>query len=56
MDKDQKIYQDMYNAAVAFISQRYPEGFGNAAVMRNDEGELLISTSPEYANKICRNI
>lgn len=53
MDKDQKIYQDMYNAAAAFISQRYPEGFGNAAVMRTDEGELLISTSPEYANKIC---
>lgn len=51
MDKDQKIYQDMYNAAVAFISRRYPEGFGSAAVMRTDEGSCLSVLLPNMQIK-----
>jgi cytidine deaminase len=41
---------DLYRAAADLISQRYPEGWGGAAVMRTSAGKLLTSVAPETKN------
>lgn len=40
----------MYEKAIAFIEQRYPKGWGGAAVMRTDKDHYLISVAPDTFN------
>lgn len=44
------IEKELYDATVAFIKQRFPVGWGGAAAMYTDKGDLLISISPEVIN------
>ncbi|MBO9129901.1 cytidine deaminase [Bacillus sp. 165] len=42
--------EELYNCAVEFIKKRYPKGWGGAAAMLTDQGEILISVAPEVIN------
>ncbi|MGM9986089.1 MAG: cytidine deaminase [Bacillaceae bacterium] len=44
------IEQQMYTKAVEFIKQRYPIGWGGAAVMHTADDQYLISVALESAN------
>jgi cytidine deaminase len=45
-----RLDQRLYDAAKTFLDQRFPEGEGGVAAMYTDDGELLLSTSPETIN------
>jgi len=40
----------LFNKAVEFIKERYPNGWGGAAVIHTDDGRDLISVAPEVFN------
>ena len=42
--------QKLYDMAVSFIRQRYPAGWGGAAVIRTGDDRYLISVAPEVLN------
>lgn len=42
--------EKLYQTATDFIRQRYPTGWGGAAVMHTEDGRLLISVAPETLN------
>lgn len=44
------IEQNLYQTAVDFIKQRYPKGWGGAAVIRTADDRYLISVAPEVLN------
>ncbi len=44
------IEQVLYQAAVDLIEKRYPIGWGGAAAMFTEEGEILTSVSPDVIN------
>lgn len=44
------IEQRMYELAVNFIMQRYPKGWGGAAVIHTEDDRYLISVAPEVMN------
>lgn len=44
------VEQTMYRKAAEFIKQRYPAGWGGAAVMHTADGRYLISVAPEVFN------
>lgn len=45
-----KIEQEMYQRITEFVKQRFPIGWGGAAIMRTDDNEFLISVALECAN------
>lgn len=45
-----EIERALYETAVGFIKQRYPTGWGGAAVLRTETGKELISVAPEVLN------
>ncbi|WP_148359017.1 cytidine deaminase [Peribacillus simplex] len=44
------IEQKLYQAAKELIKKRYPTGWGGAAAMYTNNGEILTSVSPEVIN------
>ncbi len=46
-----KLDQNLVNAVIAFIDDRFPNQEGEAAAMYTEDGEILISTSPEVFNE-----
>jgi len=44
------IEQTLFRTAVSFIKQRYPAGWGGAAVIRTADDRYLISVAPEVLN------
>lgn len=44
------IEETMYNKAVDFIKQRYPTGWGGAAIIRTSNEKMLISVAPTVNN------
>ena len=44
------IEQTLYNAAVDFIKNRYPTGWGGAAVIHTDDNRFLISVAIDVFN------
>lgn len=45
-----EIEQRLFQAAVDLIERRYPTGWGGAAAMYTDNGEILTSVAPEVIN------
>ncbi|GAB3071346.1 cytidine deaminase [Salinicoccus sesuvii] len=41
------IENDLYQAAIDLIVRRYPKGWGGAAAMYTEDGEILTSVAPE---------
>ncbi|GKX29466.1 cytidine deaminase [Vallitalea longa] len=50
MNKNIDIEQEMYKRAVEFIKQRYPVGWGGAAVIHTHKDKYLISVALEVCN------
>ncbi|MFF2177863.1 cytidine deaminase [Lysinibacillus sp. NPDC058147] len=46
MDIERKLYQ----SAVELIEKRYPSGWGGAAAMYTEDGQILTSVAPEVIN------
>lgn len=46
MDIEQKLYQ----AAIDLIEKRYPSGWGGAAAMYTENGQILTSVAPDVIN------
>ncbi|QCS51201.1 MULTISPECIES: cytidine deaminase [Priestia] len=44
------IEEELYNSAIDFVQKRYPKGWGGAAAMRLEDGQVLISVAPEVIN------
>ncbi len=44
------IEQKLYQAAIGLIEKRHPTGWGGAAAMYTNNGEILTSVSPEVIN------
>ncbi|MDF2014722.1 cytidine deaminase [Priestia megaterium] len=44
------IEEELYTAAVNFVQKRYPTGWGGAAAMRLESGQILISVAPQAIN------
>lgn len=44
------IEKELYLAAVDLINKRYPTGWGGAAAMYTQDGQLLTSVAPEVMN------
>ncbi|MEK5109036.1 cytidine deaminase [Cytobacillus sp. FSL K6-0129] len=44
------IEEEMYNRAITFIEQRYPKGWGGAAVIHTGDERYLISVAPVTFN------
>lgn len=44
------IEQTLFDTAIKLIQQRYPTGWGGAAVMRTSSGKILSSVAPETKN------
>lgn len=44
------IEQQLYDAAVRLISERYPTGWGGAAALFTSDGQVLTSVAPEVLN------
>ncbi|CDQ20337.1 cytidine deaminase [Halobacillus karajensis] len=44
------IEQKLYQAAKELLEKRYPTGWGGAAAMYTNEGEILTSVAPEVIN------
>lgn len=47
---EREIGRAMYAAALEFINRRYPTGWGGCAVLRTEDGQLLISVALESFN------
>lgn len=41
------IEQKLYQAAIGLIEKRYPSGWGGAAAMHTEDGQILTSVSPD---------
>lgn len=41
------IENDLYQSAIAFIKERYPTGWGGAAAIRLESGDILTSVAPD---------
>jgi len=50
MEDDRIIEQEMYHKAIEFISQRYPKGWGGAAIIHSEGGQYFTSVAIETAN------
>jgi|SRR5690606_14610752 len=46
MDIERKLYQ----AAIKLIEDRYPSGWGGAAAMHTEDGQILTSVAPNVIN------
>ena len=46
-----KLDQKLVDLALQFLNDRYPDGVGGVAAMYTDDGEILLSTSPEALNE-----
>ncbi|MGE8001620.1 cytidine deaminase [Lysinibacillus sp. NPDC093190] len=46
MDIEQKLYQ----SAVELIEKRYPSGWGGAAALYTEDGQILTSVAPDVIN------
>ena len=44
------IEQTLYDTAVSFIKERYPSGWGGAAVIHTEDGRYLVSVAPDVLN------
>ncbi|CAM4003596.1 cytidine deaminase [Alkalicoccus chagannorensis] len=44
------IEQQLYDAAAALIEQRYPSGWGGAAAVYTEDGNLITSVAPDVLN------
>lgn len=44
------IEQKLYQSAIALIKDRYPSGWGGAAAMLTEDGNILTSVSPDVIN------
>lgn len=44
------IEQKLYHAAIDLIKKRYPSGWGGAAAMYTENGQILTSVSPNVIN------
>ncbi|WP_080875249.1 cytidine deaminase [Oceanobacillus timonensis] len=44
------VEQQLYQAAVDLIKKRYPSGWGGAAAMHTESGQVLTSVAPEVLN------
>ncbi|MBS2967970.1 cytidine deaminase [Metabacillus sp. KIGAM252] len=44
------IEQQLYHSAIDLIAKRYPAGWGGAAAMYTEDGQILTSVSPEVIN------
>ncbi|WP_419883077.1 cytidine deaminase [Peribacillus sp. B-H-3] len=44
------IEQRLYQAAIELIKKRYPFGWGGAAAMYTEDGEIFTSVAPEVIN------
>lgn len=44
------IEQRLYDEAINLIKKRYPVGWGGAAAMHTEDGQILTSVSPEIIN------
>ncbi|MBD5146411.1 MAG: cytidine deaminase [Ruminococcus sp.] len=44
------VEETLFTTAVEFIKTRYPTGWGGAAVIRTEDGKMLISVAPEVNN------
>lgn len=44
------IEQQLYNAAVDLVKERYPSGWGGASAMYTETGQILTSVAPEVIN------
>lgn len=44
------IEEELYTEAINFIQKRYPTGWGGAAAMRLESGQILISVAPKVIN------
>ncbi|WP_163581938.1 cytidine deaminase [Gracilibacillus saliphilus] len=44
------IEQKLYQSAIELIKTRYPTGWGGAAAMYTEDGQILTSVSPEVMN------
>ena len=42
--------QELYQAAINLINQRYPIGWGGAAAVRTKSGKILTSVAPDTKN------
>ena len=44
------VENDMYKKVTEFVKQRYPHGWGGAAIMYTDDNSFLLSVALESAN------
>lgn len=44
------IEQKLYKAAIDLIEKRYPTGWGGAAAMYTEDGQILTSVAPDVIN------
>lgn len=44
------VEQKLYDAAIALIKNRYPVGWGGAAAMYTENGQVLTSVAPDVIN------
>lgn len=44
------IEQKLYNAAIDLVKNRYPSGWGGAAAMYTEDGQVLTSVAPNVIN------
>ncbi|MFS1519486.1 cytidine deaminase [Bacillus sp. SCS-151] len=44
------IEERIYQSAIELIEKRYPSGWGGAAAMYTEDGQILTSVSPEVIN------
>ncbi|WP_062354688.1 cytidine deaminase [Bacillus kwashiorkori] len=44
------IEQKLYQSAIDLIEKRYPSGWGGAAAMYTEDGQILTSIAPEVIN------
>ncbi len=45
-----KVEDQLYNAAMTLIENRYPLGWGGAAAIRTQSGEIFTSVAPDTKN------
>lgn len=44
------IEQKLYQAAIDLVEKRYPSGWGGAAAMYTDDGQIITSVAPDAIN------
>lgn len=50
MDKDESIKEEMYRRAIAFISKRYPQGWGGVAIIHSADDQYFSSVAIQTPN------